>query len=133
MKVRLIAAMAGLALAAMALPLAAHHSFSAEYDSAKVLNIRGKFIKFEWTNPHSWAYVEVTQKDGTKTIWRGETLPVNLLYRNGWTREMTEALVGKTVTITGPAAKDGSPHLFAQQVQADGQAVLQMSGPPPSN
>jgi hypothetical protein len=120
-------------VAALALPLAAHHSFSAEYDSAKVLNIRGKFVKFEWTNPHSWAYVEVTQKDGTKVIWKGETLPVNLLYRNGWTREATEALVGKTVTITGPAAKDGSPHLFAQSVQADGQAVLQMSGPPPTN
>jgi hypothetical protein len=131
MKVKVVIAMA--LIAALALPLAAHHSFSAEYDSNKVVNIRGKFIKFEWTNPHSWAYVEVTQKDGTKLIWKGETLPVNLLYRNGWTREMTEALVGKTVTIRGPAAKDGSPHLFAQDVQADGQAVLTMSGPPPTN
>jgi hypothetical protein len=133
MNVKLVAVMAGLALIAAALPVAAHHSFSAEYDQAKVLNIRGKFVKFEWTNPHSWAYVEVTEKDGTKVIWRGETLPVNLLFRNGWTREATEALVGKTVTITGPAAKDGSRHLFAQSVQADGQAVLQMSGPPPTN
>jgi hypothetical protein len=75
----------------------------------------------------------VTQKDGTKIIWKGETLPVNLLFRNGWTKEATEAMVGKTVTISGPAAKDGSPHLFAQSVQVDGQAVLQMSGPPPTN
>jgi hypothetical protein len=128
----LVALVVGFALT-LALPLSAHHSFSAEYDSAKVVNIRGKFIKFEWTNPHSWSYVEVTQKDGTKIIWKGETLPVNLLFRNGWTKEATEAMVGKTVTISGPAAKDGSPHLFAQSVQVDGQAVLQMSGPPPTN
>jgi hypothetical protein len=132
MNVKLVAAMAGFALIAAVLPVTAHHSFSAEYDSGKRIAISGTLVKFEWTNPHSWTYVEVTQKDGKKVVWRGETLPVNLLFRQGWTREQTEKLVGQQVTITGPAAKDGSTHLWAESVRTDksGQ-VFQLNGKPP--
>ena len=127
----LLAAGMGVLLAAM--PLLAHHSFSSEYDSTKRLTLKGKMVNFEWVNPHSWIHVEVTNADGTKTVWKGETPPVNVLYRNGWTKPMVEEMVkkGETVSLRGQAARDGSKHVFAQGVtREDGKTVLGF-GPPP--
>src|SRR5687767_15091307 len=111
----------------VATPILAHHSFSSEYDSAVRLTLKGKMVGFEWVNPHSWIHVEVTNPDGTKTIWKGETPPVNVLYRNGWTKPMVEDMVkkGEMVTLRGQAARDGSHHVFAMGVtRADGKTVL---------
>jgi hypothetical protein len=119
-----------------AIPMLAHHSFSSEYDSSKRLSLTGKMVNFEWVNPHSWIHVEVTNPDGSKTVWKGETPPVNVLYRNGWTKPMVEDMVkkGEIVTLTGQAAKDGSNHVFANGVtRADGKTVLGLSGAPPEN
>ena len=114
MKTKLIVALAGIGLMLAAVPLFAHHSFMAEYGGAAV-TVKGKLTKFDWVNPHSWAYVEVTTADGKKVEWKGETPPVNLLFRNGWTKPMVEKWVatGEEVTLTGTPAKDGSNHLFA--------------------
>jgi hypothetical protein len=133
MRTKLFAAIAAVGLFAT-VPLLAHHSFSAEYDSSKVLTLTGKIVNFEWVNPHSWIHVEVTNPDGSKAIWKGETPPVNVLYRNGWTKPMVEEMVtkGEVVTLRGVAAKDGSNHVFAQGVtRADGKTVLGLSGAPP--
>ena len=127
---------AGLGILLVAMPLLAHHSFSSEYDSSKRLTLKGKMVNFEWVNPHSWIHVEVTNADGTKTVWKGETPPVNVLYRNGWTKPMVEDMVkkGEEVTLTGQAARDGSNHVFAMGVtRADGKTVLGLSGAPPED
>ena len=55
-KITICTAGAGLMLAA--LPLAAHHSFAAEYDSTKRVTLNGKFTKMDWVNPHSWIHME---------------------------------------------------------------------------
>jgi hypothetical protein len=136
MRTKVAASVAAFALLAMTAPLIAHHSFSAEYESSKVLTLSGKMVNFEWVNPHSWIHVEVTNPDGTKTVWKGETPPVNVLYRNGWTKPMVEDMVkrGEMVTLRGIAAKDGSNHVFAQGVtRADGKTVLGLSGAPPDD
>src|SRR5215510_6153590 len=117
-------------------PLLAHHSFSSEYESSKVVTLTGKMVNFEWLNPHSWIHVEVTNADGSKTIWKGETPPINVLYRNGWTKPMVEEMVkkGEKVSLRGQAARDGSHHVFANGVtRADGKTVLGLSGAPPEN
>jgi hypothetical protein len=57
----------------------------------------------------------VTGPDGKKTIWKGETPPPNGLYRSGWKRDTLK--VGETITISGNPAKDGTPHMWASQVQ----------------
>src|SRR5262245_63631839 len=117
MKTKVAVTVAALAVALLAtVPLFAHHSFSSEYESSKSLTLTGKMVNFEWVNPHSWIHVEVTNPDGSKTVWKGETPPVNLLYRNGWTKPMVEEMVtkGEVVTLRGIPAKDGSHHLFAQ-------------------
>ena len=136
MRTRPIIVMAGLGVLLAALPLLAHHSFSAEYDQSKTLSLQGKMVQFDWVNPHSWIYVEVTGANGEKTIWKGETPPINVLYRNGWTKPLVEEMVkkGEMVTLSGPAAKDGSHHLFATGVKRqDGVTVLGLSGAPPEN
>src|SRR5262245_46680226 len=126
MKIRSIM-VAGVALLLAAMPILAHHSFSSEYDSSKRLTLTGKMVNFEWVNPQSWIHVEVKNPDGSTTVWKGETPPVNVLYRNGWTKPMVEEMVkkGEIVTLTGQAAKDGSNHVFANGVtRADGKTVL---------
>jgi hypothetical protein len=135
MRTKLATAVAVLALLST-VPLLAHHSFASEYDNTKVLTLTGKMVNFEWVNPHSWIHVEVTNADGSKTVWKGETPPVNVLYRNGWTKPLVEDMVknGETVTLRGQAAKDGSHHVFASGVtRADGKTVLGLSGAPPEN
>jgi hypothetical protein len=134
MKTRPIIVMAAAALLLGAIPLLAHHSFSAEYDQSKVLSLQGKMVQFDWVNPHSWIYVEVTGANGEKTVWKGETPPINVLYRNGWTKPLVEDMVkkGEMVTLRGPAAKDGSHHVFAQGVtRQDGKTVLGLGDAPP--
>ena len=134
MRTKLALAVAAFALLVVTVPLLAHHSFSSEYESSKVLTLTGKMVNFEWVNPHSWIHVEVTNPNGSKTVWKGETPPVNVLYRNGWTKPMVEEMVkkGEIVTLRGIAAKDGSNHVFAQGVtRSDGKTVLGLSGPPP--
>ena len=136
MRSKPVFAIAVVATLLAAMPILAHHSFSSEYDSSKRLSLTGKMVNFEWVNPHSWIHVEVTNPDGSKTIWKGETPPVNVLYRNGWTKPMVEEMVkkGEIVTLAGQAAKDGSNHLFASGVtRADGKTVLGLSGAPPEN
>ena len=125
------------ALLISAVPLVAHHAFSAEYDSQKTVTVKGKMVKFEWVNPHSWVHIEVVNPtNGQKTIWKAETPPVNVLFRNGWTKQMAEGMVakGEVVTISGPAAKDGSNHLWAPSLtREDGSTVLGLGGAPPTD
>ena len=76
------------ALVLAAVPMLAHHSFSAEYDQSKPLTLRGKFTKLDWVNPHSWVHFDVVGPDGKVTSWAAETPPPNGLYRNGWRKDM---------------------------------------------
>ena len=112
---------AGLAVAA--LPLAAHHSFAAEYDSTKSVTVKGKFVKMDWTNPHSWIYLDVTGPDGKVTQWKFEALPPNGLYRQGWRRDSLKA--GEEVSIDGFLAKDGTNTAWSSRVTgADGKRMF---------
>jgi len=76
------------ALLLAAVPMLAHHSFSAEYDQSKPLTLKGKFTKLDWVNPHSWVHFDVVGPDGKVTNWAAETPPPNGLYRNGWRKDM---------------------------------------------
>ena len=68
MNTRFVASLAGLLLAG-AIPVFAHHSFAAEYDSTQPVKVTGVVTKVEWTNPHIWFYLEVKDDKGTVTNW----------------------------------------------------------------
>src|SRR4029434_8870648 len=48
-------------------PVLAHHSFAAEFDASKPLKLTGTVTKLEWTNPHTWFFVDVKGEDGKVT------------------------------------------------------------------
>jgi len=103
---------------------AAHHGFAAEYDASKRVKLTGTVTKFEWTNPHTWFYVDVKNDDGTVTNWGFEMSSPNVLYRKGWTRESLKP--GDGVTIEAFRARDGS-HVGNAQVitlTSTGQKLL---------
>ena len=64
-----------------AVAASAHHSFSAEFDVGRPVEITGAVIEVEWTNPHAWIHLETS--DGEK--WAVEMLGVNTLVRSGMT------------------------------------------------
>lgn len=136
MKLKIALTMAAAALSLAVMPTTAHHSFSAEYEN-KQITIKGKFVKMDWVNPHSWVHINVVGADGKTTTWKGETPPPNGLYRNGWKRDTLKE--GETIEIVGNPAKDGTPHMWASQVRlldrpagADGRpATLGFGSRPP--
>ncbi len=90
-----------------ALPLLAHHSFSAEFDSAKTVTLRGVVSKVDWINPHIFVYVDVKDGSGKTTTWALQSLPPLFFRGSGLTKDVL--LSNKQeVTITANPAKDGS-------------------------
>ena len=104
MKSEVLHAMGAVLIAAV--PMAAHHSFSAEYDATAMVTLKGIVSKVEWSNPHVHIYIEVKDQSGRVTTWDMEGAPPNALKRNGITSDIVN--VGDTITITGYRARDNS-------------------------
>jgi hypothetical protein len=84
----------------------AHHSFAAEFDVNKPINLHGTVIKVDWTNPHTYFYIEVENGDGSFAEWALEMGSPNGLMRRGWTRNTLE--IGTEVMVKGTQARDGA-------------------------
>jgi len=121
----IIAALAAL----MAASAAAHHSFSAEYDSNKPIKLSGKLIEMRWSNPHAWIYINVTGKDGKVVKWAWETGGANALYRRGWRKE--DLVAGTELVIDGYQARNGSTTANATSITfKDGRRLFAGSSNP---
>jgi hypothetical protein len=105
-----------------ALPVAAHHSFAAEFDRDKRVALDGKVVEMEWVNPHSWLVIDVPKPDGTMDRWRVEGGSPSVLLRLGWNRNSLPA--GTRIKVVAYQAKDGSLRASSQSIEfPDGRKI----------
>jgi len=101
-------------LLGFATPTRAHHS-GAMFDMAHLITLTGVVTKVEWTNPHTFMYVNVKNEQGQAEEWAIEINSPNFLRHNGWTS--TTVNPGDTITCTGAPAKSGSKFMHGMTIQ----------------
>jgi hypothetical protein len=111
------------ALLLACLTAAAHHAYTAEFDTTKPVKLTGVLTKVEWSNPHIWIYLAVKDDDGYVTTWGFSASPPGMLTRRGITKNSLR--LGETLTVSGHRAKDGSHNASGNIVTfADGRDAL---------
>ena len=120
------------ALVAFASQASAHHSF-AMFDHEKKITVSGALKEFEWTNPHCWLHVTVTDPATGRTLdWAFEMGSIGQVAAQGWKADSVKA--GDKITIEAYPMKDGSrggQYLAAQL--GDGRSFKQNNNPNPTN
>ena len=107
----------------------AHHSFSV-FDMGTERMIAGEIVEFEWTNPHTWTWVNVENQDGSVTKWGLEGMSPNYLGRRGWSKNTLRS--GDRVQVTINPLKNGQPGgTFIRATLEDGTVKVMFGAPPP--
>jgi hypothetical protein len=97
----------GVAALSYALPVIAHHSFAAEFDSGKTVTLRGIVSKVDWINPHIFVYLDVKDDAGKTTTWALQSLPPLFFRGSGLTKDVLVSNK-QEVTVTANPARDGT-------------------------
>ena len=113
----------------LVIPLWAHHSITAEFDTSKSFTVKGTLTKIEWVNPHAYVYLEAKDDKGAVSSYSFETGPPGNLRRSGILRTMFN--VGDVVTVESYAAKDGTKNLGLAKsfTFADGHKIVMGKDP----
>ena len=97
-----------------AVPVWAHHAFSAEFDGNKLVKLRGTVTKMEWINPHAWLHLDVKDANGSVVSWAIELGPPNALIKRGWTKKDVPA--GIELLVDGYQSKDGAMRANGREI-----------------
>lgn len=109
-----------------------HHSFSAEFDVGRPVDLTGTVKSFEWANPHAWLHLEVTDAQGKTQVWAVEMLGTNSLARSGMSPKTVKT--GDKLRVTGFGARNGTNTANASSViRSDTGATLWTSAKPGDN
>jgi hypothetical protein len=120
-----VAASAAMLIAA-ALPAAAHHSFSAEFDATKQVTLDGTVVQMEWVNPHSWLTIDVPKADGTVERWHIEGGSPSVLLRLGWNRNSLPT--GTKIKVIAFQAKDGAFRASSRDIEFPDGRKMNLGG-----
>ncbi len=107
--------LAAAGLLAAVFPAWAHHSFAAEFDADKKVRLEGKVVRMEWTNPHSWLYIDVEKPDGKVERWAVEGGSPSVLFRAGWTKNSLPE--GTKIIVNGFQSKDGALRANSRSIE----------------
>jgi hypothetical protein len=122
-------AVAACVLAGLSMAAGAHHS-GAMFEPVKTITLKGVVKEFEYTNPHSWLWITVTNEDQTTTDWGFEAEGPSTLFRNGIKKN--DLRPGDKVTVTGRPMRDGRPAAaWVNAVKEDGHVLTPRIAPPP--
>ncbi len=122
-----VSALIGCTIAASGVIARAHHSF-APFDLTVEKTITGTVNRFEWTNPHSWIWMDVPNGKGGVDTWAIEGMSPNFLARRGWTKSTLK--FGDKVTIAFRPMKNGqNAGMFVRVTLADGRVLTQVDQP----
>src|ERR1700733_1555018 len=112
-----------------AVPVMAHHSFDM-FDMSKSMTLTGTIKDFQWTNPHTWTFIDVPNDKGGVDTWGIEGMSPNFLGRRGWTKRTLNP--GDKVTITIAPLKDGQKGgTFLRCTLPDGKEMVMFDTPRP--
>jgi hypothetical protein len=109
-------------------PLAAHHSFAAEFDANNCRDFTGTFTKLDWQSPHAYFYVDVKDASGKVANWSFQTYALITLRRAGNDRQIFLDNVGKEVWVRGCLARNGREHYAAAGTLKFSDGVLRQVG-----
>lgn len=118
-------AMATGLLAALATPAFAHHS-GAMFNDEELVELKGVVREFQYTNPHSWLLVDVTNEDGTVTTWGFEAEGPSTLMRAGIRK--SEFPAGTEISIRGNPMRDGRPAAAWVDAEVNGEKINPRNG-----
>ena len=108
------------AMAALAGPATAHHSF-AMFNQREIMTLEGTVVEFQWTNPHAFIELEVRQGNASRHYSIELNSPNNLT-RQGWRRNSLRS--GDRVTLRMNPLRNGEPGgLFLDLRKADGTVL----------
>ncbi len=93
----------------------AHHSFRAQYDATKTIDVTGYVTKIDWMNPHVYFYIDVVNEQGKTESWAFEMGPPHMLEQRGWKRN--SMAIGDELEVNGTRARDGSLTANARTVK----------------
>jgi hypothetical protein len=96
---------------------AAHHSLVGEFDTSVDFEVRGTITEVEWTNPHIWLYLDVTDEAGKVAVWQCEMGSPNQLIRQGWRKEDLPA--GTIIRAQANPSRDGSNTCSTRNITLD--------------
>ena len=104
---------------AVSTPLLAHHG-EANYDTDKMVSVKGTVTNFEFINPHVQISLDVKNDKGEVEKWVGEARSPAMLSRyGGWDKDTIK--VGDQITFYGHRTKNGTPFMRLDKiVKADG-------------
>ena len=125
---RVLLALFGVLLAAV--PVLAHHSFTAEFNPEKEFSVTGVLARVDWINPHTATWVDVTDEKSAKVeSWGCEGNPPSTYSRSGVHKE--DWKIGEVVTMTCLVPKDNSKQWgFLKQIKyhSDGHVLVFRQG-----